>query len=90
MSISFLNLICLLGAVLFMHGGTSFSGFGVSIFFGYFANLTAITVGVVTGAMIGIRAAHGDGRAAWNRHWLGILNAFAVVLAWVPVFLPTR
>lgn len=85
--ISIANLLCLTCVALFLFGGTGFSGLGISVFFGYFANLAAIGVGAATLLLIAVKARKGDGIITCKQHWLGIVNALAVVLAWSPVFL---
>lgn len=83
--ISIINLLC---------AGTALVGFiahipgllALGVFFGYWANLAAVIVGLWVLLLISARAFSGGARELLSSHWLAVANGTVVVLAWVSFF----
>jgi hypothetical protein len=82
---SVLNLLFLVAAV----GGYMAnvpSLVSVGVMGGYFANALAIVIGIAVMAWLLVSSFTGAAREVWRLHWLAIVNAIVVVLAWALVF----
>jgi hypothetical protein len=86
------NAACLAGALLFFLPMISpvpmdwVRPFGLAYVVGYFANAAALLISLLASVYTLLKLVQGQGHEAWRRHWLGVVNGLAVVLAWSPLW----
>jgi hypothetical protein len=80
--ISIINILCGVAAIV----GWKYEFRGLlplAVYVGYFANLIAVAVAFVLLVLLLVRVPSGKARSLLSDSWLGILNGFVVVVAWV-------